>query len=278
MRDIFQFCSKSDNGFIWEFLHKLLEEGIENIKSFKGNAPKKFVEYFESQERALKGVNPYLLRFVTSYFIKNVDTQLLEIKNCVPNLFNLHYCMIVYFHDDKKLTIKLLKSCLKLVAFVRGNLAKLAQSGELVPILQNKLLEAIIKETDFNDQSKDSKYFTDQQLILLEIYLKLDEVRKQAAKGQQVVIRKTVDDSIYNKAILDFKRNRVILSESDAFDILLYLKHLNSLSDAEKAFMNVKIETHQPAFDITARASVEIPDVDLLSIEISDKTKIQGIN
>lgn len=151
MRDIFEFCSKSDNGFIKEFLHKLLKEGIQNIKDFKGNPPRNFTEYYESQERALKGVNPYLFRFVTSYFIKNGEAELLEIKNCVPNLFNLHYCMIVYFQDDKKLTIKLLKSCLKLVAFVRSNLAKLAQSGEIVPILQNKMLEAIIKEIDFND-------------------------------------------------------------------------------------------------------------------------------
>jgi hypothetical protein len=59
---------------------------------------------------------------------------------------------------------------------------------------------------------------------------------------------------------------------------LLYLKHLKSLSDAEKAFINVKIETHQPAFDIAARASVEIPDVDLLSIEFKEKNKIQGLN
>jgi hypothetical protein len=84
--------------------------------------------------------------------------------------------MIVYFQDEKKVIVKLLKSILKLVEYSKKNIAHLIKCGELKAMVQNKLLKTIIKEIDYTDQSSDQKFFTDQQLILLEVSLKIDDL------------------------------------------------------------------------------------------------------
>jgi hypothetical protein len=57
------------------------------------------------------------------------------------------------------------------------------------------------------------------------------------------------------------KRNKKILQESDDFNVLKYLYHLEQLEDHQRELMNLRIETSHPAFDTMNRAYVEIPQV-----------------
>ena len=92
--------------------------------------------------------------------------------------------MIIYFQDDKKLVTKLLKSCLKLIEFANKHMVQLTKTGDIAAIVQNKLLKLIIEEVNFKDQVSDNKYFTDQQLIFLELHLKIEELGKKAEETQ----------------------------------------------------------------------------------------------
>ena len=70
----------------------------------------------------------------------------------------------------------------------------------------------------------------------------------------------------------------MILTENDTFDMLLYTQLLDSLDQKDKDKMNVKIETHHPAFDLTTRASFRHhswPGVENLSIKFRDNTKLK---
>lgn len=276
MKQVFDLCLKSESlnlkNYIKKFLIQVLEGGIKTFKEFKNEAPSNLVKHFQSEDNAINGLNPYLLSFFTSYLVKTDSKELLDIAYCIPNLLNLHLGMIVYFQDEKKVIVKLLKSLLKLVEFSKKNLAHLIKSDELKPMVHNKLLKTIIKEIDYTDQTSDKKFFTDQQLILLEISLKIDDLLLEAKKSHGVTL---VNSSEYSKAICDFKTNKMILSENDAFDMLLYNQLLDSLDQKDKDKMNVKIETHHPAFDLITRAAVTIPGVENLTLKFKDNTKLK---
>jgi hypothetical protein len=51
------------------------------------------------------------------------------------------------------------------------------------------------------------------------------------------------------------------LEESDDFNILRYLYHLESLEDHQRELMNLTVETSHPAYDSMCRAKIEIPEV-----------------
>ena len=129
----------------------MLEGGINTFKEFKKEKPGKVVQYFQSEDRAVNQLNPYLLSFFISYLLKKDEQVLLSISNCIPNLINIHLAMIIYFQDDKKLVSKLLKTILRLIDFSNQNLEHLVKSNDLKPIVQNKLLKTIMKEIDFKD-------------------------------------------------------------------------------------------------------------------------------
>jgi len=64
---------------------------------FKELKTKKIQDYFVYEERAVNGLNPYLLKFVTAYLIKTNSLLLTETKNAVANLFNIHLLMVFSF-------------------------------------------------------------------------------------------------------------------------------------------------------------------------------------
>jgi hypothetical protein len=86
------------DSFISKFLLKdVLEAGVQGVRDFRANKVKKLTEYFNAEERAVNGLNPYLLRFFTSYLIKKDSSLLKETKNCLATLVNLHLCSVLYF-------------------------------------------------------------------------------------------------------------------------------------------------------------------------------------
>lgn len=68
LRDIFGFCSKSDDfkQFTKTFLlQDVLKAGVQTVQDLRIAKIGKVADYFQVEERAVTGLNPYLLRFVT---------------------------------------------------------------------------------------------------------------------------------------------------------------------------------------------------------------------
>jgi len=179
MKDVFAFCEQSSNqvtgSFISEFLVKdILQAGAQGVKDFRANKVKKLTDYFNNEENAVNGLNPYLLRFVASYLVKKDSSLLRDTKNCLATLINLHLCCVIYFQDPP-LTRKLLKSALKLISFGIKNCQTLAKAGEITAIVQNKLVKLVTSGIDYSDEStSENKRLTAQQLLFLEIHLQID--------------------------------------------------------------------------------------------------------
>jgi len=67
MKSIFAFCRKSKdlNQFIKAFLLKeVLRAGVKSVQDFRVEKTKKVTDYFQIEEKAVNGLNPYLLRFM----------------------------------------------------------------------------------------------------------------------------------------------------------------------------------------------------------------------
>lgn len=68
MRDIFGFCRKTEkfHAFIKTFLVKdVLKAGVRTVEDLRIVKIGKVADYFQVEERAVTGLNPYLLRFMT---------------------------------------------------------------------------------------------------------------------------------------------------------------------------------------------------------------------
>lgn len=248
---------------------------MHSVKDFRAEKTKKVTDYFQIEAKAVKGLNPYLLRFMCSQLVKEDSNDLLSIKNCLPTLLDLHLCMVLYFQDHKSLVTKLLKSCLKLIAFARQHLAEVIKSEELAGIVQNKLVQLVTSEINFTDQQEsDHKKLSEQQILFLEIHLQINSLHDQAAQSHNVHIGKILEDS---EAICQVKRNKKIIQEKDSFNLLKYLYHLEHLEDHQKDLMNVNIETNHPAFDVMTRAFIEVPQVQRLKIKFKDSMKLKDL-
>lgn len=97
---------------------------------------------------------------------------------------------------------------------------------------------------------------------------------QEVAEEEGVHIGKTLEDS---EAICGVKRNKQILQESDNFNILRYLYHLEQLEDHQRELMNVRIETSHPAFDTMNRAFIELPEVQRLTIKFKESMVLKDL-
>jgi len=174
-----------------------LQAGVKSAKDCREKKTKKVPDYFESEGNALSGLNPYILRFFTNYFLKENYSELLEVKNTLPTLMNLLLCSVIQFQENKSLVNKLLKCCLRLVTFARKNCGPLAKSGQLAPMIQNKLVKLATETIDFKDESteSDAKWLTNQQLIFLEIHLLLNDIAEQVQRVHKIKVDQILVDS-----------------------------------------------------------------------------------
>ena len=90
-------------------------------------------------------------------------------------MLNLHLIFLVQNQENKHLANKLLKSLIRLINYCETNCEELAKSGELKGLIQNKLFGLIINSLDFSIKS--DKKFSNQQLYLLEMYIKVGSIR-----------------------------------------------------------------------------------------------------
>lgn len=196
INDIFNYCDK-DEKFKevtkYFLVEEIIKSGIKSIKDFQETKTKNVIDYFQQEEKASTGLNPYLLRYFTKYLIKNESKLLSQTKNCITNLMNLHMLMVIYFNQNVDLIKKLLKTVIQLITFCQDHAEELAKSGELDGVIQNKLINLCTKSTFYGKDS--DKKFSIQQLFLLEIHLKIDELWKRANDDFGIKITKVLEDS-----------------------------------------------------------------------------------
>lgn len=168
-------------------------------------------------------LNPYLLRYFTKYLVKKESDLFIKHKNSLTNLVNMHLLMVIQFHASVGIVKKLLKSVLYLLNFCLKNSEKLAKAGELTGVIQNKLLNQLTKSINYGKE--DDKKFSEQQLYLLELHLKTDDIQMHINKAYGIQIGKVLEDS---EDISKLKQQKQILKEGDDFDLQLYLHHLKN--------------------------------------------------
>ena len=121
-------------------------------------APTKTVDYFNTEERALVYLNPYLLKFMTSLFLKETSI-LLSHPLYLPNLFNIHLSMAIYLQKDSPIVVKkLYKSILNILFFIEEHLEESVRSKAIDKILLNELLHKMTTSIDFD--YSEGKYTT----------------------------------------------------------------------------------------------------------------------
>lgn len=59
-------------------------------------SPKSVLEYFNTEERILVNLNPYLLKFMSSIYSAFGKQYLFEKSNYLPNLFTAHLGMAIF--------------------------------------------------------------------------------------------------------------------------------------------------------------------------------------
>jgi hypothetical protein len=67
------------------------------VTVLKKTNPKNVEGMFNSEKAAIENVNPYLMRFITSFIVKNNISLLVKIPNGLSSLLNIHCFMALYF-------------------------------------------------------------------------------------------------------------------------------------------------------------------------------------
>lgn len=89
------------------------------------------MDYFNTEEHILIHLNPYLLKFMSKIYFKYLGDVVLERTSFIPNLFNIHLGMALYFQPDTTVLKRIYKSILALLDFVSQNLAATVRNGSL---------------------------------------------------------------------------------------------------------------------------------------------------
>jgi hypothetical protein len=97
---VFEVCGSKEEykTFVKNFFYfDIIDSGIKTIKQFLESAPSKVLDYFNTEEKILNYLNPYLLIFSTKTYLKHLSKLVLEKQQFIPNLFNLHLSMALFF-------------------------------------------------------------------------------------------------------------------------------------------------------------------------------------
>lgn len=181
--------------------------------------------------------------------------------------------MVIQFQGDSDLVKKLLKSSLKVIQYCEKYAEELAKSGELTGVIQSKLVNIATKAVNFGEPG--DKKFSEQQLYWLEIHLKIDDLWQLANEKFNVNISKALEES---EEISKLKKYKQLLREGDKFDFQLYLHHLKNCTDEQKDAIKVNLESNKPIFDVMTRCHIDIPDVQRMTINMKDSTKLKPLS
>ena len=89
---------KYSDFFRYFFENEIIVSGLLSVKDFNQTSAKSVIDYFNIEERAIKMLNPYLMRFFTKLLIKTKSKLFGQVSNSLTNLMNLHLLMVVQFY------------------------------------------------------------------------------------------------------------------------------------------------------------------------------------
>lgn len=143
----------------------------------KDKKPASFLDFYTDPELSVMCLNPFTLRLVVNHLVKQNSPLLTQGKDTVSALLYQMTLMILYFQDQKRLVTKLQKSMLKLIGHVRKHHEEFREQAK--SIAQNYAIRFVTKQIDFKDESSESKHFSPQQLLFLEIHLQLGSLTEE---------------------------------------------------------------------------------------------------
>lgn len=147
LEKVFKECGENPiyAGFIEDFFQfDIIEAGVKTVQAFLEKAPGKVLDYFNTEDKILKHLNPYLMIFSTKTFLKHLSSKVLENPKYIPNIFNLHLSMALFFQGDFIVLKRLYKSIISFLSFIEDKLSDVVQNGSLQEILTNELMQKII--------------------------------------------------------------------------------------------------------------------------------------
>lgn len=100
INDVFEVCKKSEmlKSYMEQFFYlEILESAKKTVRLMEEQAPTKILEYFNTEEKMLIYLNPFLLHSMTSVYLKHGTDILLKSSSIIPILVNLHLAYAIYF-------------------------------------------------------------------------------------------------------------------------------------------------------------------------------------
>ena len=81
--------------------YDIIEAGAKTVRFMQQTTVKSVMSFFNTEENVLLYLNPYLLKFVMTLYMKHASDQLLSQVNNLPNLFNIKLAFALYLQEDK---------------------------------------------------------------------------------------------------------------------------------------------------------------------------------
>jgi hypothetical protein len=134
---------------------------LKELKDVKAQEPHKF---FTSEEKNIKMLSPYMLKFTISLLLENGASWLTSQPCYMKSLFGLCTSMMVKFWNtgkEKKVVKDLLTSCLHLIFYTSENLKEMYDSGVLEGIVNNQMITKVAKAIDFDTKDNDNIKFSE---------------------------------------------------------------------------------------------------------------------
>ena len=144
---VVQECEKGQGEGYERFLRDLLrwdviESGLVTVKNMWEKGARLVKDYFNTEEKTIQELNPYLLTFLLKQYQRHCPARLLSRSSYLPALFNLHLHMALLLQDDKSgIKNNLYGSILRLLAFVEENMRECIGNGVLEKLLNNELFK-----------------------------------------------------------------------------------------------------------------------------------------
>lgn len=95
-------------------LQDIIKAGFDTFESLAKQKPQQATTYFSFEDKAVKELNPYLLKFVIRTCIDNRSKLLQSSKTILPTLFSMALSMVVKFwNNNERLMIqRMLHACM----------------------------------------------------------------------------------------------------------------------------------------------------------------------
>jgi len=137
-------------------IQDVIKAGFDTFEALAKQKPQNSVTYFGFEEKAVKELNPYLLRFVTKVCIENRSAILQKSKTILPTLFSMCLAVVVKFwNNGERLMLQhMLHSCMQIIFFLNEYIGHFGTSGVFEAIVNNPLLTKIASTINYENKEE----------------------------------------------------------------------------------------------------------------------------